>query len=189
MKKIVQVLIASFAIGMLASIGMATAEIYFISFGDIFGDSSIAVIDVVSDSVVVQPQGTAVLEVDCEPDGIFAATNGVFLNFDPPYPQSSQVGVSQSLHINDDLAGNSKLFTRVTGYTITIDETNAFVEPTLVELEILCLGAHSMMTVGGIEIQTDMTALLLGYTILNSYWIAPTAVGIGLGIYLIKRKL
>ena len=44
------------------------------------------------------------------------------------------------------------------------------------------------LSVGGLQLETDTTALLLGYTILNSYWIAPTAVGIGLGIYLVKRK-
>jgi len=41
--KIVQVIVVSLAIGMLASIGMATAEIYFVdSLGGIFGSSSIA---------------------------------------------------------------------------------------------------------------------------------------------------
>ncbi len=141
MKKIVQVILISFAIGMLASIGMATAEIYFVSLGGIFGGSSIAVNDVVLDSVVVQPQGTAVLEADCEPDGIFLDQNGVFINFDPPYSQS-QVGVRVTFHIEDDLAGNSKPVSRFTGMTVTIDETNAFVEPTTVVLVILCYRAQ-----------------------------------------------
>ena len=42
--------------------------------------------------------------------------------------------------------------------------------------------------VGGELIPLDTTSLLLGYTTLNSYWIAPTAVGIGVGIYLVKRR-
>jgi len=54
--------------------------------------------------------------------------------------------------------------------------------------------AHSIcidmsMPVGGEMIPLETTSLLLGYTILNSYWIAPTAVGIGVGIYLVKRKI
>jgi len=42
--------------------------------------------------------------------------------------------------------------------------------------------------VGGEIIPLDTTALLLGYTILNSYWIAPTAVGIGVGVYLTRNR-
>jgi len=42
--------------------------------------------------------------------------------------------------------------------------------------------------VGGEIIPLD-TILVFGYAVLNSYWIAPTAVVIGLGIYLVKRKL
>ncbi len=186
--KIVQVIVVSLAIGMLASIGMATAEIYFVdSLGGIFGSSSVAVIDVITDTTVIQPQGTGSVEADCEPDGLFGIENGIYLNYDPPYPQSSQQGVEQFLHIDDELAGNSKLTTRVTGITYNFLENNAFVEPTTVTLEVLCLKAQ-LMTVGGFQLPTDMTALLLGYTILNSYWIAPTAVGIGLGIYLVKRR-
>jgi len=43
-------------------------------------------------------------------------------------------------------------------------------------------------TVGGEIIPLD-TILVLGYTILNSYWMAPVVVGIGVGIYLVKRKI
>jgi len=45
-----------------------------------------------------------------------------------------------------------------------------------------------ILSIGGIQLETDTTALLLGYAILNSYWVAPIAIGVGLGIYLIKRK-
>ena len=41
--------------------------------------------------------------------------------------------------------------------------------------------------VGGEIIPLD-TILVLGYSILNSYWMAPVVVGIGIGIYLVKRK-
>jgi len=56
------------------------------------------------------------------------------------------------------------------------------------DLVIVCGKIIPMMTVGGIEIPTDTTSLLLAYSLLNMYWIAPTAVGIGLGVYLVKRR-
>jgi len=52
----------------------------------------------------------------------------------------------------------------------------------------LYISPSSTMTVGGVLQPTDTTALIIGYSVLNAYWIAPTAVGIGLGIYLVKRK-
>ncbi len=45
------------------------------------------------------------------------------------------------------------------------------------------------MTVGGEWQATDTTALIIGYSVLNAYWLAPMVIGIGLGIYLVKRKL
>ena len=42
--------------------------------------------------------------------------------------------------------------------------------------------------VGGISQPVQSISLLLAYTIVNSYWMAPTAVGIGVGIYLVKRR-
>ena len=58
----------------------------------------------------------------------------------------------------------------------------------VVTYQIVCAKTVTM-TVGGLQLPTDTTALLLGYTILNSYWIAPMAIGIGVGIYLVKRKI
>jgi len=58
-----------------------------------------------------------------------------------------------------------------------------------VTLTILCMSPSSMMTVGGEWQATDTTALIIGYSVLNMYWIVPTAVGIGLGLYLVKRKI
>jgi len=53
----------------------------------------------------------------------------------------------------------------------------------------LCVSPSSFMTVGGEWQATDTTALLIGYSVLNMYWIAPIGIGIGLGIYLVKRKI
>ncbi len=58
-----------------------------------------------------------------------------------------------------------------------------------VTVTIVCLSPSSFMTVGGEWQATDTTALIIGYSVLNAYWIAPVGIGIGLGIYLVKRKL
>ena len=46
----------------------------------------------------------------------------------------------------------------------------------------------SGITVGGEFIPVDNVSLVLAYGLVNSWWMAPTAVGIGLGIYLVKRR-
>ncbi len=57
-----------------------------------------------------------------------------------------------------------------------------------VTITILCHSPSSLMSVGGEWIATDTTALIIGYSVLNAYWIAPIGIGIGLGIYLVKRR-
>jgi len=42
--------------------------------------------------------------------------------------------------------------------------------------------------VGGILEPIDTTALIIGYSVLNAYWLAPIGIGIGLGIYFVKRR-
>ncbi len=54
---------------------------------------------------------------------------------------------------------------------------------------LLCFSPSSLMTVGGEWQATDTTALIIGYSVLNAYWIAPVGIGIGLGIYLVKKKI
>jgi len=56
-------------------------------------------------------------------------------------------------------------------------------------MTILCLRQSSFQTVGGEWQATDTTALIIGYSVLNAYWLAPIGIGIGLGLYLVKRKL
>ncbi len=58
-----------------------------------------------------------------------------------------------------------------------------------VTITIVCLSPSSLMTVGGEWQATDTTALIIGYSVLNAYWIAPIGIGIGVGIYLVKRKI
>jgi len=54
---------------------------------------------------------------------------------------------------------------------------------------IVCGKIVPMMVIGGLHLETDTTSLLLGYSVLNMYWIAPLVIGIGLGLYLVKRKI
>ncbi len=58
-----------------------------------------------------------------------------------------------------------------------------------ITITILCLNPTPLTQVGGEWQATDTTALLIGYSVLNAYWLAPIGIGIGLGIYLVKRKL
>jgi len=53
----------------------------------------------------------------------------------------------------------------------------------------LCLSPSSLMSVGGEWQATDTTALIIGYSVLNAYWLAPLAIGIGAGIYLTRNRL
>ncbi len=57
-----------------------------------------------------------------------------------------------------------------------------------VTITILCLSPSTFQTIGGEWQATDTTALIIGYSVLNAYWLAPIGIGIGLGIYLVKRK-
>ena len=42
--------------------------------------------------------------------------------------------------------------------------------------------------IGGELIPVDNVSLVLAYGLVNSWWMAPIGIGIGLGIYLVKRK-
>jgi len=44
------------------------------------------------------------------------------------------------------------------------------------------------MIVGGEFYPVDNVSLFLAHAMINSYWLAPTAVGIGAGIYLTRNK-
>jgi len=42
--------------------------------------------------------------------------------------------------------------------------------------------------VGGVFEGVDKISLLLNYAILNAIWMAPIGIGIGVGVYLVKRR-
>ena len=162
MKKIVQVLLASLTIGMLASFGVASAEIYMVQFGGFdnsywlnevlpMGEENLSVLCNVGDKIIAGsvelPQNLAIIHED-----------------KPVFNQGA----------NSDQEGWKG---RIAGQQ----------GPSIVSVWAHCLSPLSMV-VGGSLIQPDTTALILAYGIMNSYWMLPTAVGIGLGIYLVKRR-
>ena len=67
---------------------------------------------------------------------------------------------------------------------------SGFIDPSIVLTNVVIeqISSPCPQVVGGEIIPLD-TILVLGYTILNSYWMAPVVIGIGVGIYLVKRKL
>jgi len=82
--------------------------------------------------------------------------------------------------------------TKFIGYDVTpkrnqVQEANDLFDIAVIT-SILCLSPSTFQTVGGEWIATDTTALIIGYSVLNAYWLAPIGIGIGLGIYLVKRK-
>jgi len=61
----------------------------------------------------------------------------------------------------------------------------------LVQPNELVIGIASIIggAVGGELIPVDNVSLVLAYSLVNSWWMTPIGIGIGVGIYLVKRKL
>jgi len=57
-----------------------------------------------------------------------------------------------------------------------------------VTITILCFSPSTFQTVGGEWTPTDTTALIIGYSVLNAYWLAPIGIVIGLGVYLTRNR-
>ena len=45
-----------------------------------------------------------------------------------------------------------------------------------------------MQVVGGMLLQPDSATLVIAYGIANSIWIVPSVAGIGIAVYLVKRR-
>jgi len=52
----------------------------------------------------------------------------------------------------------------------------------------ICADGGIMSVVGGMLLQPDTATLLLAYGIANSIWIVPSVAGIGIAVYIVKRK-
>ena len=56
-----------------------------------------------------------------------------------------------------------------------------------VEYSTIC-GDLLSQIVGGLLLEPNVGALLLAYAIMNAVWAVPTLAGLGIGIYLIKKR-
>ena len=77
--------------------------------------------------------------------------------------------------------------------TIGMEGTVALSSLQLFDVEVtatnLCFSPSPISNLVGGEWQaTDTVALLIGYSVLNLYWLAPVGIGIGIGIYLVRRR-
>jgi len=67
---------------------------------------------------------------------------------------------------------------------------SGFVDPSIVLTNVVIQQISSPCpTVGGELIPVDNVSLVLAYGLVNSWWMAPIGIGIGVGIYLVKRKI
>ncbi len=58
----------------------------------------------------------------------------------------------------------------------------------LVSIKITYTVPSSGITVGGEFIPVDNVSLVLAYSLVNSWWMAPIGIGIGVGVYLTRRR-
>ncbi len=92
----------------------------------------------------------------------------------------SQIGVGNSKAIHE---GPSVItITKLIGYDVTPKRDGIQQFDITVVTSILCLSPSTFQTVGGEWQATDTTALIIGYSVLNLYWIAPVGIGIGVGV-------
>ena len=79
-------------------------------------------------------------------------------------------------------------YTQVDGDPVDVfDIENVDFNPDRVGYSTICKNGVQQM-IGGMLLQPDTMTLALAYTITNSIWIAPLAIGAGAGIYLTKSK-
>ncbi len=75
------------------------------------------------------------------------------------------------------------------GMLFTVEKCLAIIEAQALSITISQFPTcKSCETVGGELIPLDNVSLILAYGMVNSWWMAPIGIGIGLGIYLVKRR-
>jgi len=133
------------------------------------------------------------VEVRClEGDRFLELSPVLVMTFDPSIAETFNIGIERTdtkeiTKIIPGTFGNSPII----GFETTPRNVGAEKPPFAIPVTVtgVCVSPSSLMTVGGEWIATDTTALIIGYSVLNAYWIAPIGIGIGVGIYLVKRKL
>ncbi|MEE9241640.1 MAG: hypothetical protein V3U12_00600 [Nitrosopumilaceae archaeon] len=134
------------------------------------------------------------VQLGCLEGDIFPSLNRlVTLSIDDPTIDTTNLLITKLVISVEE---NDEIFSDFSSKLIRVDvkarhdagsSTQLFDVP--VTITIVCLSPSSFMTVGGEWQATDTTALIIGYSVLNAYWLAPIGIGIGLGLFLVKRNL
>ena len=91
----------------------------------------------------------------------------------------------QDAGLDDAIDSDADVNTGKTGIiTVTSGQTKNTIDAGMIQID----GEPSPQPVGGALIPIDTTSLLLAYGELNSWWMAPIVIGIGVGVYLVKRR-
>ncbi len=145
-------------------------------------------------AVSVIPAGESLgneVQLRCQEGDIFADLNRlIILSIDDPTIDTTNLFISAQLV---SIPASSELFD---SFLFELIEVNVKAKQDgaiqLFDIPVtvtsVCLSPSSFMTVGGEWQATDTTALIIGYSVLNAYWLAPIAIGIGVGVYLTRNR-
>ena len=114
---------------------------------------------------------------DTEPDILEGVTSyEVIIQVDPSKAPRVELLVADKLNeIGYTHTDNSPVLTR----DIRVIE---------IEYSSFCNELGFAQVVGGMLLQPDSATLLIAYGIANSIWIVPSVAGIGIAVYLVKRR-
>jgi len=68
-------------------------------------------------------------------------------------------------------------------------ELNDFQNRFILTAYAMCERVTLATIVGGLLLEPNTASLILAYGLVNAVWIAPIGIGIGLGIYLVRKKI
>jgi len=132
------------------------------------------------------------VQLECLDGDIFPSLNRIVtLSIDDPTIDTTNLAITKLVIRFEE---NPEVFTDFSSDLVAVkvkakhDSGSENLVDIPVTITIVCLSPSSLMTVGGEWQATDTTALIIGYSVLNAYWIAPIGIGIGVGIYLVKRR-
>lgn len=130
----------------------------------------------------------SIVQLRClEGDTFIDGERNTVLSLDPS--TSFPVQRSDFNQIQENIPNIASTSGRVIGADVRANANGG--QPTFdvpVTITGLCLSPSTFQVVGGALVPTDNVALAIGFSVLNAYWIAPTAIGLGVGIYLIKKR-
>ena len=156
-----------------------------------FGDPQVYEVSAVSVIPAGEIFGNKV-EVRClEGDRFLVLSPALVMTLDPAIRENFNIGIERTdtKQITKEIPGTFQN-SPIIGFETTPRNVGAEKPPFDIPVTVtgVCISPSAFMTVGGEWQATDTTALIIGYSVLNAYWLAPIGIGIGLGIYLVKRR-